>query len=119
MMPPRTPALRRARGAVLAVFFINGFALGGWFVRIPAVQDRLGVGEGLLGVALLGAAVGALLSMTVTGALISRLGSRRVVGATALLLPISLIPLALAPNVVALALALLLVGAANGASTSR
>jgi len=109
------PEFRRARRAVLAVFALNGFALGGWFVRIPAVQDRLGIGEGLLGVALLGAAVGALLSMTVTGALISRLGSRRVVGATALLLPISLIPLALAPNVVALALALLLVGAANGA----
>ena len=115
MTPPAAPDLRRARRAVLAVFALNGFALGGWFVRIPAVQDRLGVGEGLLGVALLGAAVGALLSMTVTGALISRLGSRRVVGATALLLPVSLIPLALAPNVAALALALLLVGASNGA----
>jgi len=115
MTPSTMPDLQRARRAVLAVFFLNGFALGGWFVRIPAVQDRLGVGEGLLGVALLGAAVGALLSMTVTGALISRLGSRRVVGATALLLPVSLIPLALAPNVAALALALLLVGASNGA----
>ena len=100
---------------MLAVFALNGFALGSWFVRIPAVQERLGIGEGLLGVALLGAAVGALLSMTVTGALISRLGSRRVVGATAFLLPVSLIPLALAPNVTVLALALLLVGAANGA----
>jgi MFS family permease len=115
MTPPRTPALRRARRAVLAVFFINGFALGGWFVRIPAVQDRLGVGEGLLGVALLGAAVGALLSMTVTGALISRLGSRRVVGTTAVLLAASLVPLALAPNVPLLALALVLAGAGNGA----
>ena len=115
MTPPAAPDLRRARRAVLAVFALNGFALGGWFVRIPAVQDRLGIGEGLLGVALLGAAVGALLSMTVTGALISRLGSRRVVGATALLLPVSLIPLALAPNVPALALALVLVGASNGA----
>ncbi|HEV2094095.1 MAG TPA: MFS transporter [Rubrobacter sp.] len=100
---------------MLAVFALNGFALGAWFVRIPAVQDGLGIGEGLLGVALLGAAVGALLSMTVTGALISRLGSRRVVGTTALLLPISLIPLALAPNVPTLALALVLVGASNGA----
>ncbi len=115
MTPPQAPVLRRARRAVLAVFALNGFALGGWFVRIPAVQDGLGIGEGLLGVALLGAAVGALLSMTVTGALISRLGSRRVVGASALLLPVSLVPLALAPNVVALALALVLVGAANGA----
>ena len=115
MTPPPAPILRRARRAVLAVFALNGFALGAWFVRIPAVQDRLGIGEGLLGAALLGAAVGALLSMTVTGALISRLGSRRGVGATALLLPVSLIPLALAPNVVTLALALVLVGAANGA----
>jgi len=113
--PPQATELRRARLAVLAVFALNGFALGGWFVRIPAVQDGLGIGEGLLGVALLGAAVGALLSMTVTGALISRLGSRRVVGAAALLLPLSLIPLALAPNVPALALALVLVGASNGA----
>ncbi|QIN83593.1 MFS transporter [Rubrobacter tropicus] len=65
--------------------------------------------------ALLGAAVGALLSMTVVGALISRLGSRRMVGATALLLPFSLIPLALAPNVAALTAALVFVGACNGA----
>ncbi|MEJ7843601.1 MAG: MFS transporter [Rubrobacter sp.] len=115
MTPPTRPDLQRARRAVLAVFFLNGFALGSWFVRIPAVQNGLGIGEGLLGVALLGAAVGALLSMTVTGALISRLGSRRVVGATALLLPVSLVPLALAPNVPALALALVFVGASNGA----
>lgn len=115
MTPPTVPDLRRARLAVLAVFFLNGFALGSWFVRIPAVQNGLGVGEGLLGVALLGAAVGALLSMTVTGALISRLGSRRVVGVTALLLPVSLVPLALAPNVPTLALALVFVGASNGA----
>lgn len=107
--------LRRARWAVLAVFFLNGFALGGWFVRIPAVQDRLGIGEGLLGVALLGAAVGALLSMTVVGGLVSRFGSRRVVGVSALLLPFSLIPLALAPNVVLLTAALVFVGASNGA----
>ena len=110
-----TPALGSARLAVIAVFALNGFALGSWFVRIPAVQDGLGVGEGLLGVALLGAAVGALLSMTVTGALISRLGSRRVVGVAALLLPLSLIPIALAPNVATLALALVFVGASNGA----
>ena len=115
MTPPTTPVLRRARLAVLAVFALNGFALGSWFVRIPAVQDGLGIGEGLLGVALLGAAVGALLSMTVTGALISRFGSRRMVGAAALVLPASLIPIALAPNVPVLTLALVLVGASNGA----
>ena len=69
--------MRAAQLVVLAIFFLNGFALAGWFVRIPAGQERLGMGEGPLGVALLGAAVGALLSMPVAGALVSRLGSWR------------------------------------------
>lgn len=109
------PHLRAARLAVLAVFFLNGFALGGWFVRIPAVQERLGLGEGLLGVALLGTAVGALAAMTAVGALISRFGSRPVVGVSAVLLAVSLVPLALAPNLPVLVAALALVGVGNGA----
>jgi MFS family permease len=79
------------RLAVLGVFFANGFVIGTWVVRIPAVQQRLGPGEGLLGLALLGATVGALAAMPLVGALVSRFGSRRVVGATALLLPLSLV----------------------------
>jgi hypothetical protein len=78
--------MRAARLAVLAVFYLNGFALAGWFVQIPAVQERPGIGEGPLGVALLGAAVGANLSVPVARALVSRLDSRRVVGVTTLLL---------------------------------
>ena len=108
------PALRVARLAVLAVFFANGIVIGTWVVRIPAVQQRLGLGEGLLGVALLGAAVGALAAMPVVGALVSRFGSRRVVGATALLLVLSLALPALAPSLLFLVPALVLLGAANG-----
>ncbi len=109
------PQLRRARRAVLAVFALNGFALGGWFVRIPAVQDRLGLGEGLLGVALLGTAVGALAAMTAIGALISRFGSRPVVGVSAVVRAASLLPLALAPTLPILAAALVQVGVGTGA----
>ena len=105
----------RARLAVVAVFFLNGVALGSWFVRIPAIQERLGLSEGLLGVALLGAAVGALISMPLAGALASRFGSRRVVGATALLLPLSIVLPALAPSLLFLAPAVAVLGAANGA----
>ena len=107
-------ARRSARAAVIAVFSLNGFALASWFVRIPTVQEKLGVGEGALGLALLGAAVGALVSMTVAGALVSRLGSRPVVGATALLLALSLLPLAFAPSLPFLVGALFLLGASNG-----
>lgn len=106
---------RRARLSVVTIFFLNGVALGSWFVRIPAIQEKLGLGEGLLGVALLGAAVGALISMPLAGALASRFGSRRVVGTTALVLPLSIVLPALAPNLLSLVLAVAVLGAANGA----
>src|SRR5687767_14290740 len=108
------PALRVPRLAVLGVFFVNGVVIGTWVVRIPAIKERLGLGEGLLGVALLGAAVGALVAMPIVGALVSRLGSRRVVGTAALLLSVSLLMPALAPNLPSLVLALVMLGAANG-----
>lgn len=109
------PPLRAARLAVVAVFFLNGVALGSWFVRIPAIQEKLGLGEGLLGVGLLGAAVGALVSMPLAGALASRFGSRRVVGTTALLLSLSVVLPALAPGFLLLVPAIAVLGAANGA----
>ena len=104
-----------ARVAVLGVFFLNGFALANWFVRIPAIQQDLSLSEGLLGIALLGAAVGALVCMPLTGALVSRFGSRRVVGATALLLSFSVVLPALAPSLPSLMLAVAVIGASNGA----
>ncbi|MGB3681678.1 MAG: MFS transporter [Rubrobacteraceae bacterium] len=104
-----------ARTAVIGVFAVNGFALANWFVRIPAIQRDLSLSEGLLGLALLGAAVGALLSMPVTGALASRFGSRRVVGLTALLLSFSVVLPALAPSLLWLIPAVAVVGASNGA----
>ncbi|CAN5861571.1 MFS transporter [soil metagenome] len=110
----RGPVLRVPRLAVLGVFFVNGVIIGTWVVRIPAIKDELGLGEGLLGLALLGAAFGALLAMPLVGALVSRFGSRRVVGTTALLLALSLILPALAPSLLFLVLALVMVGAANG-----
>jgi MFS family permease len=109
-----SPQLRAARASVLGVFFVNGFIIGTWLVRIPAIQQGLGLGEGLLGLALLGSAVGALGAMPTVGALISRFGSRRVVGTTALLLCLAGVLPALAPNLLLLFLAIALLGAGNG-----
>jgi len=108
------PALRASRLAVLGVFFVNGVVIGTWVVRIPAIKERLGLGEGLLGLALLGAAGGALVAMPLVGALVSRFGSRRVVGTAALVLSFSLLMPALAPSLLFLVSALVVVGAANG-----
>jgi MFS family permease len=106
--------LRSARAAVLAVFFTNGVVIGTWVVRIPAIKERLGLGEGMLGVVLLGAAVGALVAMPVVGALVSRFGSRRIVGVSALALSVVLLTPGLAPSLPLLVLAVVLLGAANG-----
>src|SRR5215211_6809967 len=104
-----------ARLAVLGIFFLNGLALASWVVRIPAVQEKLTLSEGLLGLALLGAAVGALAAMPATGWLVARVGSRPVVGVTGLLLSGSLILPALAPNLALLVVSLVMLGASNGA----
>ena len=107
-------SLWAARLAVLGIFFLSGFGFASWAVRIPAVQQKLDLGEGLLGVALLGMAAGSLVSMPLAGWLVSRLGSRPVVGATALAYSLALPLLAVAPSLALLVSALALVGAATG-----
>ena len=52
--------LRSSRLAVAGVFFLNGFGFASWVVRIPAVQEKLALSEGPLGVVLLGGAAGSL-----------------------------------------------------------
>ena len=106
--------LRAARLAVLAVFFLNGFGFASFVVRIPAVQEKLSLGEGLLGLALLGVSMGSLPSMPLAGWLVSRFGSRPVVGISAVLLPLAVPLVALAPSLPALVAAFVLVGASAG-----
>ena len=107
-------SLRAARLAVFAVFAVNGLCFASFGVRIPAVQENLSLGEGLLGIALLGFAFGSLPAMPVAGWLSSRFGSRPVVGASALLLPGAFVLAAVAPGLPTLLAALVLVGAVTG-----
>src|SRR5829696_3195549 len=111
--PPR--ALRHARVAVAVVFFLDGMGFGNWVVRIPAVRERLGLGEGALGLALLGVAVGALIAMPLAGRLVGRRGSRPVTRVAAVAFAASLALPALMPTLPLLTLALVLLGAGNGA----
>jgi MFS family permease len=102
------------RAAVSAVFVLNGFAVGGWGARIPAIQDHVGVGPGGLAVPLAAVAVGALLAMPVAGRAASRLGSRRMVAAAVVALGLVLPLPALVPGLAAAAVATFLLGATNG-----
>jgi MFS family permease len=73
-----TSPASRAAWAIFAIFLIHGILLGSWVPHIPLAKERLGVGPGLFGLALLSIAGGAVIAMPVAGALINRLGSARV-----------------------------------------
>ena len=87
---------------------------GTWLARVPWVAERLSLAEAQLGVLLLCPAAGAIISMTVTGQLLARMPSRRLVIAGCVLYPL-LAPLPLlAPSPEVLAAVLLAWGALNG-----
>jgi len=106
--------LGRARTAVVVVFATNGIIFGNWAVRIPAVKAELGLSNASLGLALLVPAVGALISMPLTGALSAHVGSRAATAATGLIF--LLVPglLGLAPSLPWLVPALFLFGLGFG-----
>ncbi len=106
---------KAARLAVAAVFFVCGAGFANWVARIPVVQQKLGLTNGALGIALLGTAVGALLAMPITGWLVARVGSRPMAQLAVLTYCIVLPLPVLAPNLLLLTIALMVYGAAFGA----
>jgi MFS family permease len=106
--------LRAPFAAVAAVFLLSGAAFANWVARIPAVKDDVGASAGGLGLALLGVALGSLVTMPLAGRLCERLGSGRVVVAGVLLTALSLPGPGLATGPLTLGLALSAYGAASG-----
>jgi MFS family permease len=65
--------------AVYAAFVANGFAFANWASRIPQVKDQLDLSASGLGFVLFAIAVGSVVGLPLSGPLIHRFGSRRVV----------------------------------------
>jgi MFS family permease len=106
--------VRRARGAVTAIFFLNGLLFGAWAARIPAIRDRLGLSDGELGLALAFLPVGAIIAMPLAGALSARAGSRRATRAAFALACTAIGVVAFAPSLVAFAALAFVVGVGMG-----
>jgi MFS family permease len=62
---------------IFAAFFLYSFCLGGLYPRIGEIQLAMGVGEGALGLALIGTAAGTMISLTWGHPFIARWGHRR------------------------------------------
>jgi predicted MFS family arabinose efflux permease len=103
----------RPRAAITTVFFVDGALFASWASRIPALSDRVGADPGVLGLALLAPAVGALLAMPLVGRLLPGRSSRAFCRVAVAALAVAILLPGLAPSVPALTGALFLVGVAN------
>ncbi len=110
--------LARARTAVAIVFVANGLVFATLFSRVPDLRRALGLGNGELGLLLLAAAAGSVLSLPTSGALIERWGAAAVVRRGALLSAAGLLAVAgaieVAPLVALAALGLAAYGVGVG-----
>ncbi len=105
---------RQARGAVSAVFFLNGLIFGSWAARIPAVRDHVGLSDGELGIALACGAIGSIVAMPIAGGRAARIGSRRATRVALALISLAVAVVALAPSLPVLCALMLFMGAAMG-----
>ena len=68
-----------ARAPATIVFAVLGLSSGTWAARIPAIKSALHLSPGVLGLTLLGPALGSLLAMPLAGAVLATVPPRRVV----------------------------------------
>jgi fucose permease len=88
--PPSEAALRDATRGTYVAFIGAGFVFASWASRIPQVRDKLHLDPSELGLVLLAIAAGSVIALPLSGVIVGRLGSRRTVQYTCLLLTVGL-----------------------------
>jgi MFS family permease len=87
---------RLHRIAVSIFFFIAGLTSSSWASRIPDIKTKLHLSEAALGGVLFAVPVGQLLSLPLSGWLISKFGSRQLLIYASIFFPLTLVMLSLA-----------------------
>ena len=100
--------------AVKLIFLSNGFSLATILPHFPSIQRMLEIGDALTGFALLFPAIGAVSMMLITGNLIQRYSSKRLILIGGILMQFCLPLILLAPSFTLLAPILLVFGGSTG-----
>lgn len=66
------------RLAVSTLFFLQGLCFATWASRIPSIQQQLSISESLLGVILFALPAGSMISLTFSGKLVTKYGSKKI-----------------------------------------
>jgi MFS family permease len=82
---------RLHRIAVSVFFFIAGITSASWASRIPDIKDKLQLSDAALGGILFALPVGQLISLPLSGWLISKFGSRQLLIYASVFFPLTLI----------------------------
>lgn len=106
--------LSNAKRATQLVFLICGLGLSSWAPMVPLVKDRLQLNEADLGLLLLPLGLGAIIMMPLSGMLMDKVGSRKVIAASTLLVALTLPLLLIIPTYGGMAIALFLFGSGLG-----
>jgi MFS family permease len=101
---------REAWWGTAALFLVHGLIVSTWVSRIPAIQTRSHLANGVLGLTLLASALGAVCTIPVAGWAITRYGSKKVTTAASVAFCLSILLPALASNAIGLAGALFVFG---------
>lgn len=88
----------RIRIAVSLFFFCQGIAFASWASRIPVIKERLHLSEGQLGTILLMLPVGQLATMALSGKLVTKYGSAKVLRIVPIAYALVLCAIAFAQN---------------------
>ncbi len=110
-----TTDVLKARLATQLIFFVCGLGMASWAPMVPLAKDRLALNDANLGLLLLLLGAGAMVLMPTSGWLVSRFGSRIVMGCAALVIALTLPLLLLLPSITAMAITLFVFGSAIGA----
>ena len=110
----RDGSLRSAVNATRIAFIANGLAFASWAPIIPFAKANTGVDEAALGLLLLCLGIGSVISMPITGWLCARHGTRPMILISAMIMACALPFLAYLVTYWALAVTLLIFGAAIG-----
>ncbi|MGN9840047.1 MFS transporter [Nonomuraea sp. H19] len=83
-------ATRRRRQALFLFFFLPGGAMSSWVTRTPDIRDRLEASTGQMGWVLFGLSLGSMVGILCSGRLVSRYGTRPVIGVGTALVIVSM-----------------------------
>jgi len=90
MVTTERPGLTRWRWTITGAFGLGGITVSAWGPRLPAIKASLGLGTGTMGLLLAGVTLGAIAGLVASTPVLHRLGSRRALAASLLLIATAL-----------------------------